>query len=421
MASIGSNSRLGATDLPRAAAELIVGIVSHNDSEAAAGVSTIVQEGVRQLASAQVVWADAKSSDDTMARARAAFAEGRLIDASPPMPADALTVPYHGIPGKARALHAILATARSLDARACVVIDAGARNLEPRWIEWLAGPVLAHDVDFVLARYERLPHEGALTKAIAYPLIRALYGQRLRQPAAAEFACSARLLRHFTDEDLWDGDAAQIGIDLWLTTSAASGDFRLAEAHLGVRAASADETLDLATTLSQVVGSLFIDLEQRAARWQRVRTSTPVQEFGDASPEAQSERSSIDVEHLIDSYRLGYRELRDLWTWVLPPKTIVELGALATAASERFVMADDLWARIVYDFAVGHRLRVLARDHLLRSLAPLYLGWLASFVRQVEASRSAAVDQRVEVLAESFEAQKPYLIARWRWPERFRT
>jgi hypothetical protein len=75
----------------------------------------------------------------------------------------------------------------------------------------------------------------------------------------------------------------------------------------------------------------------------------------------------------------------------------------------------------VYDFALGYRLRVLARDHLLRSLVPLYLGWLASFILQVRDVRPEDVDQRVEQLGLAFEVQKPYLISRWRWPERFRT
>jgi hypothetical protein len=74
----------------------------------------------------------------------------------------------------------------------------------------------------------------------------------------------------------------------------------------------------------------------------------------------------------------------------------------------------------VYDFALGFRLRVLARDHLLQSLVPLYLGWLASFVLQVRDRPHEVVHETVERLGAAFEAQKGYLIARWRWPERFR-
>jgi hypothetical protein len=130
---------------------------------------------------------------------------------------------------------------------------------------------------------------------------------------------------------------------------------------------------------------------------------------------------TVDVDRLIETFRLGYRELRDLWASVLPPLTILDLKHLVAESNDRFAMDDQLWARIVYDFALGCRLRVVAREHLLRSLAPLYSGWLASYILQVRDVSPEAVDQRVEAVAAAFESQKNYLIARWRWPERRRT
>jgi hypothetical protein len=304
-----------------------------------------------------------------------------------------------------------------------VIFDGSVRTVTPHWVEWLVRPVVEHDFDFVSPYYQRHPFEGALSKGLVYPLVRSLYGVRLRQPASAEFACSGRFVTHFLDEPVWDRDGAQVGIDLWLTSSAASGDFRLGEAALGVRThhARGTEALDLGTTIVQVVGSLFADLENRAARWQRTRGSVPVQHFGASNGTAREAPPDVDIERLIESFRLGYRELRDIWTWVLPPRTIVGLRRLVDGSLTQFRLDDALWARIVYDFAVGYRLRVLPRDHLLRSLVPLYSGWLASFILQVRESSAEGADQRVEELAAAFEAEKPYLISRWRWPERFRT
>ncbi len=80
---------------------------------------------------------------------------------------------------------------------------------------------------------------------------------------------------------------------------------------------------------------------------------------------------------------------------------------------------DGLWARVVYDFALGHRQRVMDRGQLLRSLTPIYLGWLAGFVAECGGQGPEAVEARVERLCLAFEAEKPYLISRWRWPDRF--
>jgi hypothetical protein len=402
----------------------VAALLSRQDAETIGPVATAVRDGLVQLGlETRMLLVDCGSTDATVARARAALAGDVLELASAPAAADKLDVPYHGLPGKARALRATLTQVQDLDASACVIFDGSVRTATPRWVDWMARPVLEHDFDFVSPFYLRQPVEGALTKGLVYPLVRALYGVRLRQPAAAEFACSRRLVDYFLDEDVWDRDGAQVGIDLWLTTAAASGDFRLGEAELGLRTHHAREgaARDLSTTMAQVVGALFADLAARAERWQRTRGSVPVPRFGAAPRAATAARPKVEIDRLIEAFHLGHRELRDVWTWLLPPRTLVDLRKLADATTTRFQFDDALWARVVYDFAVGYRLRALPRDHLLRSLVPLYSGWLASFLLQVGDLDADAADARVDDLAAGFERQKPYLISRWRWPERFRT
>jgi hypothetical protein len=405
----------------------VAGLLTYQDGETIGLVATAVREGLARHFEGlpgQVVLADCGSTDGTVERARDAVrGSGDILELPPPRAtADLLELPYHGIPAKARALQAILTRARDLRARACVIFDGGVRNVAPQWVDWLVRPVVEHAFDFVSPYYHRHPVEGALTRGLVYPLVRALYGVRLRQPAAVEFACSRRLVDHFLEDDLWERDGAQVGIDLWLATSAAAGDFRVGEAALGIRThhAHGEKALNLGTTIAQVVGSLFADVERRAERWQRTRGSVPVQQFGTSPTTGPPPAFSVDVERLIETYRLGYRELRDIWTWVLPPRTLIDLRKLVDGRLADFRLDDGLWARIVYDFALGYRLRVLPREHLLGSLVPLYSGWLASFILRVQDLSPEVADQRVEDLAAAFEAQKPYLIARWRWPERLR-
>jgi hypothetical protein len=116
---------------------------------------------------------------------------------------------------------------------------------------------------------------------------------------------------------------------------------------------------------------------------------------------------------------LGARDLIEIWRLVLPTATLFELGKLSRLAAERFRIPDELWVRIVYDFALGHRLRTISRDHLLGAMTPLYLGWVASYALESESSSAVNVEQRLEQLALAYEAAKPYLVSRWRWPDRF--
>jgi glycosyltransferase involved in cell wall biosynthesis len=422
MASIGSNSSVQAPDVAVAHADIVVALTSYNDVRTIGAVTRSVQEGLaRYLGSstARIVLADAQSTDGTLDAAREAAGTAALVEVAYPAPAALGDLPYHGHPGRAAALRAILQTAQRLGANACAVLDAGLDAANPEWIERLITPVLVDRFDYVAPYYARRANEGAITKGIVYPMFRALYGARLRQPAAGEFGCSARVVAHVLEQDFWDLDQAHVGIDLWLASAAVCGGFSVCEAPLGVRVASHDAPADVSTILAQIVGALFTDLERRVDVWQRTRTSLPIPILG-SMPDVKVEPSFADVDALIQSFRLGYRELREIWTFVLPPRTIVELRKLTETVPARFHFDDRLWATVVFDFALGYSLRVMPHDHLLRSLMPLYAGWLASFFIQVKGATLAEVDQRVEQLCLGFEAEKRYLIARWRWPERLR-
>jgi hypothetical protein len=49
----------------------------------------------------------------------------------------------------------------------------------------------------------------------------------------------------------------------------------------------------------------------------------------------------------------------------------------------------------------------------------LYLGWVASYAREMETADGAEIERRLERLAAAYEAGKAYLVSRWRWPDRF--
>ena len=51
---------------------------------------------------------------------------------------------------------------------------------------------------------------------------------------------------------------------------------------------------------------------------------------------------------------------------------------------------------------------------MMRSMAPLYLARVASFVRETETLAAAEVEQSIERLCLTFEDLKPYLIERWK-------
>jgi hypothetical protein len=127
----------------------------------------------------------------------------------------------------------------------------------------------------------------------------------------------------------------------------------------------------------------------------------------------------VDPNPMLQSFRLGYQNLQDIYRLVLPPASLMDLKRMMFYTPDTFKFDDMLWARIIYDFALAWRSRIIDRDHLLRALTPLYLGWVASYVRAVRDAGPTEAQDRIETLCLNYEAQKSYLISRWRWPDRF--
>ena len=83
--------------------------------------------------------------------------------------------------------------------------------------------------------YHRHKYDGTITNSIVYPLTRALYGQRVRQPIGGEFGVSPRLLSRYLEREDWETDVARYGIDIWMTTIAIAEGFRVCQSFLGAK------------------------------------------------------------------------------------------------------------------------------------------------------------------------------------------
>jgi len=405
-------------------AEIVVGLPSYNNATSVGMVAACIREGLRTAfpsRKALIVNTDCGSTDGTVQQVEAACAgdaDGiRLIQA--PLPVQKLELPYHGIPGKAESVHLTSQIARLAGARMCLMLSPDITSASPEWIGTLGRPILDQGFDFSVPLYARHKFDGAITNAIVRPLVRSLYGKHMRQPMGGEYAFSAALVDRYLGQNIWKTDLLRTGIDLWTTTQAISGGFKLCQVHLGEKhQAPSGAPSDLGTVLTQVLGCLFEDMTRNAALWQRIRGAQPIPVFGTVSDGVTS-AVAFDVPKLVDSFRLGFRNLRDLWGMVLPPASLLDLKRIAGMPAESFGIPDDVWARLVFDFALGYRTRTLNRNHLLGSFLPLYLGWLGAFVREMQDASTTEGDRRLEQLCKAYEAQKPYLISRWRSPDRF--
>jgi glucosylglycerate synthase len=392
------------------APEAVVGVPAEPDRLAASEAALAVQAGLRAAFPDRPALAVVLTSDP----------RGAVSPTEPCAPSQAGEPPAiytgsHG--GPAAALPTLLELALAQGAPVCALLEPIPRPPEAGWLRALLDPVLHGGVDLVAPAYARGRFDGVLVTGVVYPLTRALFGHRLRQPLGPEIVVSRRLAELLLHDDGWRTDPIHAGQDLWVITKAIVRECRMAQVFLGPRPVPPAQPVDVSAALARVLGTVFHEMELHAARWQRVRGSRPVPTFGDDHGVPDGPPPAPGP--LVSAFALGWQDLRRIWSAVLPPQTLLALQRIPRDPADAFRIPDALWARVVYDLAMGWRLKVMDREQLLRSMTPLYLGWVASFVNEVAGLAAPAAEARVERLCEVFEAEKPYLISRWRWPDRF--
>lgn len=301
--------------------------------------------------------------------------------------------------------------AQEHNASACILLGSESQSLQPEAIRALAAAVPARDL--AVACYNLGSREGLLNSAILYPVTRALFCAAPRFPLSIDLGLSPRMAERLAMAAQRFTDAGQDDTVLWPISEAAIANYTITEIDIGHRT-FAQPSDDLNTILTEIAGSLFSDIDAKAVFWQRTRAPQP---FRKVTPSPVSPATPADIAPMLETFHLAYTNLREIWSLVLPPNSLLGLKRLSIMAPENFRMPDALWARIVYDFVLAYRLRTINRSHLLGALTPLYLAWVASHLILVNSG--TAPETHIQQLAATFENDKPYLVSRWRWPDRF--
>ena len=398
--------------------DIVVGIPSYNNARTISHVVQAAHAGLLKYFPARkalVVNSDGGSKDGTLEAVEQAKLDTQaLLSVSHPLyPVHRLTTPYYGLPGKGSALRTLFRIAELTQARALAVVGADLRSIAPEWFELLLGPVLDREFDYVAPYYKRHKFDGTITNSIVYPLTRALYGRRVRQPIGGEFGISRRLASRLLTEEVWNTDVARYGIDIWMTTTALAENYKVCQSYLGAKIHDTkDPGSDLSGMLVQVVGSVFGLMETYDSVWCNVLGSLPAPLFG-IPFEVGLEPVRINLGRMLASYQQAVRDLLPVYRSIISSPQLEDLEVAAALPDSEFALSDELWVAVIYDFALGYHRRVIDREHLVRSLTPLYLGWVASFACQAENETSAQVEERIEKLCLVFEQLKPYLINQW--------
>jgi glycosyltransferase involved in cell wall biosynthesis len=387
-------------------ADILVGIPSFNNAhtinyvayQAARGLQTFFPD-IKSV----ILVSDGNSTDGTLQTAEAI----RL-----PFRGNIVATTYEGIPGKGSAVKAIFEAGSFLEVKAVALVDSDLRSITPDWIQLLVSPILA-GTGFVAPFYLRHKYDGTITNLLCYPVTSSLFGKRIRQPIGGDFGLSIELVRTLLKSPLWQTSyVPRFGIDIFETHTALAENLKVKQAFLGTKIHEAkDPATHLAPMFRQVVGSMFTTIDHYQNAWRKIRGNADVEIIGNKRYTGTPEEIQVDLQGLVTTYADGFHENEQIYRKILTSDLFAEARRSMKRTRPEVSFSSETWAKIVFLFAARFREEETPlRERLLDALRILWIGKLATYVRETLELDAAEAEKRVDEEARVFEELKPFML-----------
>ncbi len=398
--------------------DILIGIPTFNNSATIEQVVNAVQIGLVKYFPRErtaLINPDGGSNDGTPEIVKnASIRDFRsLLSSAPLRTTHRITTPYRVNGGSGHAYRIILAAADLLRAKACVIVSPDLESITPEWIEGLVRPIYREKYDLVTPIYHRHKFDGLLIKNIISPMIRALYGVKIREPVGSEFAFSGRLACHYLEQEVWREEVVHTAMEVWMTTSAVVDGFKLCQSFLGPNLhAAKNSAQNIVGTIQRVVGALFRCLEIQESYWLSRTEAQSIPIFGFEYSSGLEPRR-LNRKKMFLMFQSGVDQLAAILESILSPETLKDIQAISQSDERTFHFPEELWVKTIYEFAASYHHTVINRDHLLQALTPLYRGKICSVLLEEQRADAEQIEKTLEDLCQQYEKLKPRLTERW--------
>jgi len=386
---------------------VVLGIPSHRNGRTIGEVvDALVKGTTHYLDDLRVVLvnADGGSSDNTTRFVR-------IADLPPNM--ERIVTIYKGTSGKGNGIRAILEIATALEARACAIFEARAPGITPEWVPALVNPVLS-GVDMAAAYYRRSAYAGAVCDNFAYPFVRAVFGPNLRDPLANEFSLSQDMVTDLVMRDVWETDVSRFGINIWLTTEALLGNWDVGQVDLGFRGEGSIDPGSLTDyRILHAVGTLFRTLTIHRRQWVPEPRYVAIPFIGERSPDRHVPCPTGCQRMLMAGMRQGLASFGYLLDQILPPDAVKAIHTISHQQPDEVVFPVDLWARVVYCFALAYNKGDGDPDRVADAFLAVLYGRIAAYLCEVRGFSAEKREIVAERIVKAFEEARPGLLRQW--------
>lgn len=316
--------------------------------------------------SAVIVNCDNNSQDGTLEAFFAAESNvPRIYAASPP-----------GLTGKGLNLKNAFEIAARLGVKVAAIVDANLLSIKSSWIKTLIQPVL-DGAEYTAPIYLRHKNDAPISRALGYPLFRALFGRRVLQPICVDHAFSGRLNEIFLQET-WEADDQGFRSDLRMLSLAIIHQAAVCQSVMAHPRLSEPGELDsdLPRSFSLVAQAFFEMMLETDEFWPGIKRSRPVALAGaDLTPVNPPPVVELDPAARIEEFISLGRLYRALWREYLPPQlsAFLEDQLDLALAGGRPALPPDIWRDIIFEAALAFKRSPELRTDICASLGPPFL------------------------------------------------
>lgn len=308
-----------------------------------------------------------------------------------------------GVKGKGNNFYNLFKIVKELKPKAVAVVDADLKSITPEWIKKLCQPIL-EGYDLATPLYARHKYDGTITNNIVYPLIVGLFCRDIRQPIGGDFSFSTRLAEHWLEQE-WSETIKQYGIDIFMTTHALLGNFKVCSTRLGAKIHKVkDPGESLGPMFKQVIGTLFSILNKKPeALLNRGIAHTTI--FGEEETQEPA-MMCINTEKLRKTFNNGMNKYNGLLREHLSKETYSELREVCL---ELGGLDSELWTKILYDLLAAYP-KAESKELLIEAVQPLYFGRVYSFAKETAGMPHHQAEAEVVKQANTFFKQRDYAL-----------
>jgi predicted GH43/DUF377 family glycosyl hydrolase len=266
--------------------------------------------------------------------------------------------------------------------------SAAAAGFHPEWIERLLEPI-DQEQDLALARFNRHPLAQPVESFLAFPVIAAVFGFRLRQPTSGVLAISQKLVHQcLAAVDMWASETGAYGFDAWLVIRALSNEMTVCEVPLGP-ASFRHEIGKLKHVFHQVAHAVMSEVALQDNRW--LEREGPSRSASVSGPRPDAVPPDYDLRS--DQLRLRFKREFDhfedtLFRAIIPDDLRDRMEREADAGNSRISLSADEWILILRRFLLAYKFETdFHPDDIVDGLFPFFLARLATFIDEYHTTK----------------------------------